>query len=153
MNFTLQIAAEAGNLPSENAFSTWLVAALPQGANDELTIRIVDADESRELNATYRAKDAPTNVLSFPFETPSGLEIDDLDYLGDLVICASVVEAEAVAQNKQPLAHWAHMVVHGVLHLRGFDHQNDAEASIMEAEERRILQQLNFPDPYTEVNA
>lgn len=147
MELDLQFALKTDNVPSEADFSVWVAAALPADSSSELSIRVVDEEESRTLNATYRHKDAPTNVLSFPFESLFGL---DEDYLGDLVICAPVVEQEAQMQNKVLNAHWAHMVVHGVLHLRGYDHQNDDEAIQMENAERAILHQLHFPDPYRE---
>ena len=110
-----------------------------------MTVRIVDEAESNELNLTYRGKDKPTNVLSFPFEAPPGLE---LPLLGDLVICRQVVEREAQEQGKPLMAHWAHMVVHGSLHLLGYDHIEDEEAEEMEALERDIMQELGFADPY-----
>lgn len=147
LKLTLQYVSQAPNLPSEADFATWAAAALPADANTELVIRVVNEAESRQLNATYRAKNSPTNVLSFPFETPPGIPTN---YLGDLVICAPVVERESTQQNKQRLAHWAHMVVHGVLHLCGYDHQHDAEANKMENKERAIMHALNFSDPYQE---
>lgn len=150
MKLTLQLASQADNLPSEADFATWAAAALPNGSRSELLIRIVDAEESRQLNAAYRGKEASTNVLSFAFEAPPGMLLDSLDYLGDLVICAPVVQQEAARQNKQAQAHWAHMVVHGVLHLCGYDHQNEAEAAMMEDKERAIMYALQFPDPYAE---
>ena len=110
-----------------------------------MTVRIVDETESQQLNFDYREKDKPTNVLSFPFQCPPGIE---LPLLGDLVICAGVVAQEATEQNKSLDAHWAHMVVHGSLHLLGFDHINDDDAAQMEAEEVTILQQLGFTNPY-----
>ncbi len=111
----------------------------------ELVIRVVDEAESSALNRDYRGRDRPTNVLSFPFEAPPPIE----SYLiGDLVICAPVVAREALAQGKAAKAHWAHMVVHGVLHLLGFDHPSDAEAESMEALEREIQGGLGYPDPY-----
>ena len=113
----------------------------------ELVIRIVDEPESQQLNKTYRGKDRPTNVLSFPFDAPP--EVGS-PLLGDLVICAPVVIKESQQQGKTELAHWAHMVVHGVLHLQGYDHQTDTEAEQMEGLERSILQRLHFPDPYHE---
>ena len=113
----------------------------------ELTIRIVDLAEITELNATYRHKDKPTNVLSFPFETPAEVALDT-PLLGDVVICAPVVEQEAIAQQKPLEAHWAHMVVHGTLHLLGFDHEEEDEAAIMEAHESTILCSLGYNDPY-----
>ncbi|MDX2423966.1 MAG: rRNA maturation RNase YbeY [Amphritea sp.] len=139
-----QIADE--NLPSEAQLTEWVSAALKGRLEDaELSIRIVDAEESQALNHQYRGKDSSTNVLSFPFEMPEGIE---LDLLGDLVICAEVVAREAEQQNKPLLNHWCHMVVHGVLHLLGFDHINNDEAEEMEQLERDILASLDIPDPY-----
>lgn len=142
----VQIATADENIPSEEDFRSWVAAALPADKiNSELTIRVVGFDESRSLNAQYRQKDKPTNVLSFPSELPPELQIP---LLGDLVICAGVVEREALEQGKTLLAHWAHMVVHGTLHLLGYDHETDADAEVMEALETRILGTLGFPAPY-----
>ncbi|EIC84509.1 rRNA maturation RNase YbeY [Serratia sp. M24T3] len=143
----LQIASESSEgLPAESDFQQWLEAVLPQFQEEsEVTIRIVDEAESHELNMTYRGKDKSTNVLSFPFEAPPGME---LPLLGDLVICRQVVELEAREQNKALNAHWAHMVVHGSLHLLGYDHIVDEEAEEMEAIEIEIMQSLGHPDPY-----
>lgn len=142
----LQIASNAADLPTESQFQHWLEAAiLPFQDEAEVTVRIVDQDESQQLNFEYRHKDKPTNVLSFPFQCPPGIE---LSLLGDLVICAPVVAAEATEQHKSLHAHWAHMVVHGSLHLLGFDHINDDDAEQMEAEEVTILQQLGITNPY-----
>jgi probable rRNA maturation factor len=142
----LQIACEASDLPSEADFTRWVEAVLKQQkAAGEVCIRIVDAEESRELNRDYRGKDAPTNVLSFPFEVPPGIPVT---LLGDLVICAEVVAQEAKEQHKALQDHWAHMVVHGTLHLLGFDHINDDEAEEMEALERALLARLDIADPY-----
>ncbi|MEW5680859.1 MAG: rRNA maturation RNase YbeY [Pseudomonadota bacterium] len=142
----LQLVSSAGNLPTETQILQWLEAAiLPFQADAEVTVRIVDNEESQQLNHDYRGKDKPTNVLSFPFQCPPGIE---LPLLGDLVICAPVVAAEAAEQQKSLQAHWAHMVVHGSLHLLGFDHINDDDAEQMEAEEVTILQQLGFTNPY-----
>ena len=143
----LQLAcADTANLPSEADFQRWLDAAvLPFQEEAEVTIRLVDEAESNQLNLTYRGKDKPTNVLSFPFEAPPGLE---LPLLGDLVICRQVVEREAQEQGKPLMAHWAHMVVHGSLHLLGYDHIEDEEAEEMEQLERDIMQELGFADPY-----
>ena len=113
----------------------------------ELTVRIVDAPEATELNARYRGVDRPTNVLSFPFDTPAGV---DVALLGDVVICAPVVAREASEQGKTPEAHFAHMVVHGILHLAGYDHEHASEAQRMEALERGVLASLGYPDPYRE---
>jgi probable rRNA maturation factor len=111
----------------------------------EQTIRVVDEPESQLLNKTWRGKDKPTNVLSFPAEDSEYL---DYDHLGDLVICAAVVKAEALQQNKKPVSHWAHMVIHGMLHLQGFDHVTDSEAEQMEAKEIEILTTLGHTNPY-----
>lgn len=143
----LQIACdEAPGLPTEQDFETWLAAAL-EGERDEteVTVRLVDEAESQALNRDYRGKDKPTNVLSFPFEAPPGIA---LPLLGDLVICRQVVEREAAEQNKPLQAHWAHMVVHGCLHLLGFDHIKDDEAEEMEAREVAILAGLGMDNPY-----
>ena len=142
----LQLAFDTPDLPTEMQFQQWLDAVvLPFQADAEVTIRIVGNVESQQLNFDYRGKDKPTNVLSFPFQCPPGIE---LPLLGDLVICAPVVAQEAQQQNKTLSAHWAHMVVHGCLHLLGFDHINDDDAEQMEAEEVTILQQLGFTNPY-----
>jgi len=142
----LQLATTATDVPTQAQFQQWLDAAvLPFQAEAEVTIRVVDEAESQQLNFDYREKDKPTNVLSFPFQQPPGME---LPLLGDLVICTQVVSKEAAEQGKPLAAHWAHMVVHGCLHLLGFDHINDADAEEMEAEEILILQSLGLPNPY-----
>lgn len=143
-----QCMIEDVGLPSEALLTEWVTAALNNRLEQaELSIRIVDTEESQQLNSQYRGKDKPTNVLSFPFEMPEGIT---LDLLGDLVICAEVVAREAEQQNKPLMHHWSHMVIHGVLHLLGFDHINNEEAEQMEQLERDILATLNIPDPYTE---
>ncbi len=143
----LQNACTNSNIPTLAQFQQWVNASLlPQYDNTELTIRLVDIDESQQLNAQYRGKNKPTNVLSFPFEAPKGIE---LNLLGDLVICADIVETEAQQQTKAINAHWAHMVVHGCLHLLGYDHINDLDAEQMEALEIDILTKLGFNNPYT----
>ncbi|KAB8313409.1 rRNA maturation RNase YbeY [Erwinia endophytica] len=143
----LQLACgQQEGLPTESDFRRWLEAVLPQFQElSEVTIRIVDEAESQQLNHTYRGKDKPTNVLSFPFEAPAGIE---LPLLGDLIICRQVVEREALEQEKPLLAHWAHMVVHGSLHLLGYDHIEDAEAEEMESIETEIMLALGYDDPY-----
>ncbi|MFA0325983.1 rRNA maturation RNase YbeY [Vibrio splendidus] len=143
----LQIAVEnEQGLPTEQDIQLWLDKTIPQfQENAELTVRIVDTEESHQLNHDYRGKDKPTNVLSFPFEVPPGME---LDLLGDLIICRQVVEKEAEEQNKPLLAHWAHMVVHGSLHLLGYDHIEGDEAEEMESLETEIMQTMGFEDPY-----
>jgi probable rRNA maturation factor len=146
----IQRATGGGDwLPSEGDFRRWLSAALPWDKGPvELVIRLVDEAESRQLNHDYRGHDNPTNVLSFPFEAPAEVT---MPLLGDLVICVPVVVREAAEQGKDLPAHWAHMVVHGVLHLLGYDHQSDSDAQAMESLERSILGELDFPDPYRDV--
>ncbi|WP_075180678.1 rRNA maturation RNase YbeY [Pantoea sp. 1.19] len=143
----LQLAcASADGLPAEAEFQRWLNAVLSQFQDEsEVTVRLVDEAESRMLNHTYRGKDKPTNVLSFPFEAPPGIE---LPLLGDLIICRQVVEQEADEQHKAREAHWAHMVIHGCLHLLGYDHIEDEEAEEMESLETEIMLALGYPDPY-----
>ncbi|MBK1720190.1 rRNA maturation RNase YbeY [Thiocystis violacea] len=151
LDLDLQIAAEDAGLPARPRLERWVMAVL-EGRRERaaLTIRVVDPDESRALNRQYRGFDKPTNVLSFPFELPPGLSPDDpiADLLGDLVICAEVVRLEALEQGKDGLAHWAHMVVHGVLHLLDYDHMTESDAAEMEALETAILGGLGFPHPY-----
>lgn len=143
----IQNACDTQQLPSTEQFQQWVDTALASVTKQtfELTIRLVNSDESQQLNNQYREKDKPTNVLSFPFEVPEGIE---LNLLGDLVICASVVEEEAKVQNKALFDHWAHMVIHGCLHLLGYDHINDTDANEMEALEINILATLNISNPY-----
>ncbi|MDY0006155.1 MAG: rRNA maturation RNase YbeY [Spongiibacteraceae bacterium] len=148
MNLCLDIQAAhaAPDLPATTALETWVRAALDGHREDaELGLRIVDEPESRALNARYRGQDKPTNVLSFPADLPADL---DLPLLGDLVICAPVVSREAREQHKPLAHHWAHMVVHGILHLLGYDHIDDADAEQMERLEISILRGLDIPDPY-----
>jgi len=135
-------------LPTPAQFEAWAEAALEDEERRELVIRIVDEEESRLLNRDYRGKDRPTNVLSFPFEAPPQVPCG---HLGDLVICAPVVAREAREQHKPQLHHWAHLVIHGVLHLRGHDHLTPAQARRMEAKERELLARFDIPDPYQEV--
>ncbi|ABR75293.1 protein of unknown function UPF0054 [Actinobacillus succinogenes 130Z] len=144
----LQIVSEdQTNLPTPEQFTQWATAAVrAEALEPEITIRIVDEAESHDLNLTYRGKDRPTNVLSFPFECPEEVE---LPLLGDLVICRQVVEREAEQQGKPLPAHWAHMVVHGCLHLLGYDHIEDDEAVEMESLETQIMTELGFEDPYS----
>lgn len=140
-------------VPAEADFLRWIECAQQHVATAtkpvNVGIRIIDAKESADLNHDYRGKDYATNVLSFPGNIPDAIvaELDEIP-LGDLAICAEVVEREAIEQGKPASAHWAHMVVHGSLHLNGYDHENDAEAEEMEALERRILDSLGIDDPY-----
>jgi len=142
----MQILTECDSLPSESDFRRWVGSALQGKREDaEVVVRIVDEDESAELNQTYRGKAGSTNVLSFPFEAPAEVE---LNLLGDLVICAPVIEREAKQQGKTTEAHWAHMAVHGSLHLLGYDHLSDEQASEMEFLETEILTGLGYTAPY-----
>ena len=152
MDIDLDVQRKVAALPQDEDFIKWIYQTLSyeERGDSELTIRIVDEKESAELNEQYRHKTGSTNVLSFPFEMPAEVE---LNLLGDLVICADVVKQQAQEQQKQELAHWAHMVVHGTLHLLGYDHITDAEATIMEEKEIQILSQLGYTDPYREVEA
>jgi len=147
MIIDLQIACEQeSGLPTAQQIEQWATAAVqPQSDEVEMTVRIVDEAESHALNLNYRGKDRPTNVLSFPFECPDEVE---LPLLGDLVICRQVVDREAQEQDKPLMAHWAHMVVHGSLHLLGYDHIKDDEAEEMESLETQIMIGLGFVDPY-----
>ncbi len=148
MSVTLEVQYEIEAGPDEDDIRRWVEAVLAmeqQHRDVEMTVRIVDVDEIAELNQRYRHKVGPTNILSFPFEAPPEVE---LNLLGDLVIAAPIVEKEAEEQHKTPTAHWAHMTVHGTLHLLGYDHQTPHEAEEMEAREIRILQTLGFANPY-----
>lgn len=139
------------DVPSLYRFKKWISVALKSSPEQEieLTLRIVDVAEIKQLNADYRKKDKPTNVLSFPSEIPDDFLLN-VKYLGDIVICAQVVLDEAGAQGKEPLAHWAHLTIHGVLHLLGYDHENDEDAAVMEAIEIELLGELGYPNPYSE---
>ncbi|EKT4468077.1 rRNA maturation RNase YbeY [Pseudomonas juntendi] len=148
LELDLQRATDAA-APDDAAFRRWCELALRQrSADSEMTIRLVDEAEGRELNNTYRHKDYATNVLSFPADVPD--ELLDIPLLGDLVICVPVVEREAAEQGKALEAHWAHLVIHGCLHLLGYDHIEDDEAEEMEALERTLLAELGHPDPYAD---
>jgi len=141
LNLSVQYACHREGLPLRADFVRWARAALAGGG--EITIRLVDADEGQSLNKAYRGKDYATNVLSFPYDSEPVV-------MGDLVICPAVVASEAAAQNKPLAAHYAHLTVHGMLHLQGWDHENDADAQAMEDEERTVLAALGYPDPYAE---
>jgi probable rRNA maturation factor len=143
----IQNTLGANRAPSAQKLRRWLRAAFKEHAG-EITLRIVDEAEAAELNRKYRGRAGPTNVLSFRAdELPPMVELDPKP-LGDLVICASVVEQEAAAQGKSLDAHWAHMLVHGALHLLGHDHESAVEAEAMEQRERVLLAELGFSDPY-----
>lgn len=136
-------------LPSENQVTRWADAVLThlKTGEQELTVRFVGDDESQMLNRDFRGKDSPTNVLSFPFENPPGVT---LNLLGDLIVCVPVIHREAAEQDKRTEDHYAHMIVHGILHLLGYDHIDEVQAEQMESMEIRILSQLGIDDPYQE---
>ncbi|VFP80498.1 rRNA maturation RNase YbeY [Candidatus Erwinia haradaeae] len=143
----LQIACSMPQgLPKKSNFLKWVSAALPKcKQKKEITIRLVDEKESRALNWMFCKKNQPTNILSFPFTAPSYIKIP---LLGDLVICRQVVELEALSQNKSLEAHWAHMTIHGSLHLLGYDHSSQSTAEEMEKLETKIILLLGYSDPY-----
>jgi probable rRNA maturation factor len=136
---TIQYASQASNLPTASQFRKWAKAALR--VDTEVTIRIVDTEEGKMLNNTYRGKDYATNVLTFPLT-------EDPHLMGDIIICAPVVEAEAKAQQKSLDAHFAHLTVHGILHLHGYDHETDPQAELMEGLETAIVTKLGYASPY-----
>jgi probable rRNA maturation factor len=149
----VQVACDDPDIPPAADFQTWVAEAVGQSGrapdrDTEIAVRVVDADEIQTLNRLYRDKDYPTNVLSFPAGDIDGLPADAPQLLGDVVVCASVVADEAGAQDKAVADHWAHMIVHGTLHLLGFDHETDAEAAEMEALEVVILASQSVTDPY-----
>jgi probable rRNA maturation factor len=139
LSLTVQYATEADDLPTRPQLRRWARAALKRDCT--VTLRLVDADEGRALNASFRGKDYSTNVLTFTYGESDPLE-------GDIALCVPVITGEARTQGKPAEAHWAHLVVHGMLHLQGHDHEDDAEAREMEARETQILGRLGYPDPY-----
>ena len=142
----IQMASASEEAPDPQSIERWVSAALNnQRDSTELSIRIVDTEEGQALNEQFRGSTGATNVLSFPFENESP---EPLPLIGDIVICAPVVLKEANEQNKTLNAHWAHMIIHGVLHLLGYDHQDDEQANVMETLETEIMQGLGFPPPY-----
>ncbi|MCK7458240.1 rRNA maturation RNase YbeY [Idiomarina aminovorans] len=144
-----QLADGIANAPDEEAIHTWVVTTLDYLQQHkkavELTVRIVAKEEAQQLNSQFRNRDYATNVLSFPFNSPVELPVT---LLGDLVICQTVVEDEAKEQQKSAIDHWTHMVIHGTLHLLGYDHIEDNEANKMEQIERNVLARLQITDPY-----
>lgn len=139
LNLSVQYVANQEGLPTRTQFKKWVTATLR--VDTEVTIRVVDEEEGRMLNSTYRGKDYATNVLTFPLTEMPHL-------IGDIIICAPVVEAEAHAQNKSIEAHYAHLTVHGVLHLHGYDHITEPQAELMESLEVTILRKLGYANPY-----
>ncbi len=143
---TIQHASKLKDVPASQQLRRWVKAALNEHQGDaELTIRIVDEKEGQELNRKWRNKNKPTNVLSFPLGESMG---NGQNLLGDIIICAPVVKREANEQHKPLESHWAHMVIHGTLHLLGYDHIKNNEAKIMENLETKMLAELGYPNPY-----
>ena len=141
-------ASSSDTVPEQTHITQWAKLALSSRDIEkpaELSIRIVDSDEIQRLNKTYRDKNKPTNVLSFPVELP---DVVELPLLGDIIVCADIVESEAKAQHKPLVHHWAHMIIHGTLHLLGYDHIEDNDAAIMEGLEIKLLQSIGIPSPY-----
>ena len=142
----IQVASEDEDHPPPSMFKSWIKSAIgTQLSNAEVSVRLVDIAEITQLNNTYRDKNKATNILSFPAELPEPV---DLPLLGDLVICTPIVNQEALEQSKKPIDHWAHMTIHGTLHLLGYDHIDDEDAARMEALEIEILANLNISNPY-----
>ncbi|WP_043594092.1 rRNA maturation RNase YbeY [Chromobacterium haemolyticum] len=149
LELSLEVRSQTAALPRPADLRRWSQAALQAGVKQaQVSILIVDADEGRQMNRDYRGKDYATNVLSFALN--EGDPVPGLPLIGDLVLCAPVVEKEAAEQNKPLQAHYAHLLVHGMLHLQGFDHEQDDEADTMETLETVIMQRLGYPDPYQE---
>jgi len=151
--FEIQRATACENTPGDDQFKLW-IDAVPVGQAHKfvLTIRIVDEPEAQRINREYRMKDYATNVLSFPAELPEGLPAEiRQSVLGDLLICAPVVVREAMEQKRPDADHWAHLTIHGILHLLGYDHEQTDEAEAMESLETEILAQLGISDPYLDI--
>lgn len=149
----VQIACDDSDIPATQEIESWVARAVAGSgkifeSDTELSVRLVDTEEIRSLNRDYRQKDAATNVLSFPAGTIEGLPADAAQALGDIVVCATIVSEEAAQQKKPVDDHWAHMLVHGTLHLLGYDHETDADALKMEGLETRILTENGLADPY-----
>ncbi|GAB4170469.1 MAG: rRNA maturation RNase YbeY [Wenzhouxiangellaceae bacterium] len=151
MDIEIQRACDAQDAPDDQRLRDFACMALEGLRAPVVCLRIVDEQEMAELNGRWRQRAYATNVLSFPGAIPPGLPDEECpDLLGDVVLCAPVIAAEAQAQRKPLEAHWAHMIIHGLLHLRGHDHIQQDDAEVMEALERRLLAALGFPDPYAD---
>lgn len=155
LQFAPAIDLKIINPPTQDWIEKWIVSALEKAnrfGEYELTVRIVDEAEIKTLNETYRRKSGTTNVLSFPFDAPEEVPLAT-DFLGDIVICAQVIQHEASIQHKKLMDHWAHMLVHGTLHLLGYDHTTAQQAEEMETLEIAILSDFGVPNPYMETEA
>jgi probable rRNA maturation factor len=147
----VQVASHAPDIPSKDDIRQWVeraVGVIDADPDSNVSVRIVDEQEMRTLNRDFRDQDKPTNVLSFPAGDIAGLPGSESPVLGDIVVCATVVAAEAAEQGKALGDHWGHMLVHGTLHLLGYDHMTELEAGEMEGHERQILADLGIADPY-----
>ena len=147
--------ASAHYVPDEDKLRAWAQSACLSDETLEASLKVVDSDESRQLNRDYRDADKPTNVLSFPAELDDlpGLPAESRSFLGDIVLCAPVIAREAVAQGKAAHAHWLHLILHGFLHLNGYDHESEDEAAEMEGLETGVLASLGLPDPYKDLDS
>jgi probable rRNA maturation factor len=144
LRLEVQYAAKDSQAPSRTEFRKWIRSALKQDA--EIVLRVVGATESRDLNRNFRGRDYATNVLTFVYGNAEG---GAQTLAGDIVLCAPVIESEASQQHKMPTAHYAHLTVHGVLHLQGYDHQTEVDAAEMERLETHIIEKLGYKDPYS----
>jgi probable rRNA maturation factor len=143
----LQVACQKQLPISEETLRFWISLILKNHREVELTLRFVELDEITQLNCRYRSHDNPTNVLAFPSDIPTHVLLD-YPFLGDVIVCPAILELESIKQNIPLTAHWAHIIIHGVLHLLGFDHLNDADTRLMQKEECNILLQLGISNPY-----
>ncbi|MBV1775450.1 rRNA maturation RNase YbeY [Burkholderiaceae bacterium DAT-1] len=148
LELVVQDVVKAKGVPGKKLMRKWIESALEAGVQAEVTVRIVDEEEGRQLNSEYRGKDYATNVLSFAYSQDEPIPGAEDVVMGDLVLCAPVVAREAEEQGKELAAHWAHLLIHGALHLQGYDHEDDIEADAMESLETAIMEGLGFADPY-----
>lgn len=153
LDLLIQNQQQSVEVPDEQLLQQWAASALLTEKDAQVSLVIVDEDESQKLNKEYRGKDKPTNILSFPMDMPAELSAEvEMNILGDLVVCAAVVQREAQQQEKSLSAHWAHMLVHGMLHLQGYDHLESSDADEMESIEIKMLNQLGYENPYQQVS-
>lgn len=149
INITIQNNTQTKDLPSGKNLKNWIQTALPNDIDQvEITLRLIDIDEMTQLNTSYRSKPGPTNVLAFPYDTDETASKLKNTLQGDIAICAPIVAQEASEQNKSLMAHWAHLTIHATLHLCGYDHTTPEDANIMETLEIKLLEKLEFPNPY-----